>query len=71
LIKNKTHISKLKKAAKLATTEARRQNKALGLKVLVAKKDGLYYKDKSNRTVLQKKGNFRPLRVKNRVIKIA
>jgi len=63
--------SKLQRAAKLATLEARRQNKQFGLKVLTVMKDGLYLVSANGSKKLVKKGNFTPLRAPSRSIKIA
>lgn len=66
-----TTAKKLQRAAKLATIEAKRENKALGLSVLVAKKDGLYLVSNEGKEQLVKKGNYNPVKVPFRSIKIA
>lgn len=62
--------SKLKRAARVATREARRENKALGLKVLFAKKDGLYLTSSNGKEQLVKKGNYEPVKVASRLVKL-
>jgi len=63
--------SKLQRAARLATLEARRQNKQFGLKVLAVSKDGIYLVSANGSKKLVKKGNFTPLKAPSRPIKIA
>jgi hypothetical protein len=62
---------KLQRAARLATLEARRQNKKHGLKDLVVLKDGLYIVSANGIKKVVKKGNFSPLKAPSRSIKIA
>lgn len=70
-VTRKSDISILKKAAKLATEDALRENKALGLQVLVAKKTGLYLTEPGKKMKLVKKGNYSPIKVKRRTMKLA
>jgi len=69
--KHKQISKRLKRAAKLATNEARRENTALGLNVLIAKKDGLYLTTSKGKERLFKKGNYTPVKAPSRSIKIA
>ncbi len=67
----KSDITILKEAAKLATKDAKRENKALGLQVLVAKKSGLYLTEPGKKMKLVKKGNYAPVKIKRRTFKLA
>lgn len=67
----KSDITILKEAAKLATEDAKRENKALGLQVLVAKKNGLYLTEPGKKMKLVKKGNYAPVKIKRRTVKLA
>lgn len=67
----RSDIKLLKEAAKLATKDAKRENKALGLKVLVAKESGLYLTEPGKKMRLVKKGNYLPVKVKRRTLKLA
>ena len=69
--KSNTTTAKLKKAAKLATAEAKRENNALGLSVLITRKDGLYLTSPDGKARLVKKGNYERVRVPFQTIKIA
>ena len=69
--KRKTEITILKEAAKLATEDAKRENKALGLEVLVVKDTGLYLSVPGKKLKLVKKGNYAPVKVKRRSLKLA
>lgn len=63
--------AKLIRAAKLATADAKRENKALGLTDLIVKDDGLYLVTKSGKLKLHKKGNYKPIKVTRRRFKLA
>jgi len=63
--------SKLQRAARLATLEARRQNKQFGFKVLAVSNDGIYLVSANGSKKLVKKGKFTPLKAPSRTIKIA
>lgn len=66
----KSEISILKEAAKLATQDAKRENKALGLEVIVVRDSGLYLTAPGKKMKLVKKGNFSPVKVKRRSLKL-
>jgi len=70
-LKRKNEISILKEAAKLASEDVKRENKALGLKVLVVKDSGLYLTEPGKKMKLVKKGNYAPVKVKRRTYKLA
>ncbi|MCJ7587062.1 MAG: hypothetical protein MUQ00_04070 [Candidatus Aminicenantes bacterium] len=61
---------KLQEAARLATLEARKENKAFGVETLVAKADGLYLYSNSSKPKRIKKGNYKPIRLRRRLIDI-
>ncbi len=70
-INRRNEIKILKEAAELATKDAKRENKALGLQVLVAKDTGLYLAGPGKRMKLVKKGNYAPVKVNRRKLKLA
>lgn len=69
-LKENGSAHKLQMAARIATLGARKENKAFGVDTLVARADGLYLYSISGEAKRIKKGDYRPIKLRRRLIDI-